>query len=173
MIRWRSVRLERGYGGGVSADLPVRHREAARALLLDEDGRLLLLLGRDPADPGAPRWWFTPGGGRRRVERPEATVRRECWEELGHVPAAISGPIAHRRHEFAFAGSWLVQETDYFAARVPRFTPTAQELSAVERQFLLGWRWWDRRDLPSTGETLYPADLAQLAGLAELAAVTG
>lgn len=136
--------------------------------MLDHAGRLLLLLGRDPASVGAPRWWFTPGGGRRPSERPEATVRRECWEELGHVPASVVGPIAHRRHEFAFNGVWLVQDTDYFAARVARFTPAAQQLSAVERRFLLGWRWWDRRELSSSRETLYPAGLAQLADVADL-----
>ena len=38
-------------------------RNAARVLLIDPGGRLLLVHGGDPADPSAGSWWFTPGGG--------------------------------------------------------------------------------------------------------------
>ena len=38
-------------------------RRAARVLLLDAQDRLLLFLGRDPANAARGQWWFTPGGG--------------------------------------------------------------------------------------------------------------
>ncbi|MCI6410897.1 NUDIX domain-containing protein, partial [Schaalia hyovaginalis] len=38
------------------------HREAARVLLFDGAGRLLLARGHDADQPGR-SWWFTIGGG--------------------------------------------------------------------------------------------------------------
>jgi len=38
-------------------------RYAARVLLLDEAGRVLLFRGGDPHRPEAGTWWFTPCGG--------------------------------------------------------------------------------------------------------------
>jgi 8-oxo-dGTP pyrophosphatase MutT (NUDIX family) len=45
------------------SDLPRRKRRAARVILIDERGRVLLLRGSDPGRPEAGTWWFTPGGG--------------------------------------------------------------------------------------------------------------
>lgn len=149
-----------------SADLPRRERHAVRVILLDPQSRVLLLRGRDPALSDGPSWWFTPGGGMRPNEQPLPALRRECWEELGHVPAAFTGPLAHRRYEFPFDGHWLVQETDYYAAVAPAFRPAAQRLSGLEQRFLLGWRWWPPAALSATTETIYPADLGYLIELA-------
>lgn len=148
-------------------DLPLRRRRAARVLLLDQDDRILLLLGRDPALPDGPTWWFTPGGGIDPGEDPTDAVRRECVEELGRAPDKVHGPIAFRRYEFPFDGHWLVQDTAYFWARVAPFEPSATQLTDVERRYLLGWRWWTRAALADTWETIYPTDLEELLGLAE------
>ena len=148
------------------ADLPRRERRAVRVILLDPEHRVLLLRGRDPATPDGPSWWFTPGGGIRAAEEPLTALRRECWEELGYVPARFTGPLAHRHYEFPFDQHWLVQETDYYAAVAPAFRPAAQHLSGLEQRFLLGWRWWPRTTLATTTETIYPEDLDALVGLA-------
>src|SRR5690606_37202866 len=38
-------------------------RQVARVVLLDGTGAVLLLSGRDPADPVKAPWWEIPGGG--------------------------------------------------------------------------------------------------------------
>ncbi len=139
--------------------LPLRERRAARAILLDPTDRVLLLRGRDPGRTDGPAWWFTPGGGIRAHEDPLAALRRECWEELGFVPEEILGPIEHRRYAFEFDRHWLVQETDYYWAPVPAFSPVPQQWSDLERRFILGWRWWPADSLAASAETIYPEDL--------------
>ena len=143
--------------------LPRLERTAVRAILLDPDASVLLLLGRDPADPTGPSWWFTPGGGVDPGEPPIAALRRECWEEVGYVPEELHGPLAHRRYAFPFDQRWLVQETDYYWSRVPAFEPRPQQLTDIERRTILGWRWWRRGALAASGHTVYPEDLTELA----------
>jgi ADP-ribose pyrophosphatase YjhB (NUDIX family) len=41
----------------------VIERVAARVVLLDRAGRVLLFRGCDPWQPAAGIWWITPGGG--------------------------------------------------------------------------------------------------------------
>jgi 8-oxo-dGTP pyrophosphatase MutT (NUDIX family) len=153
--------------------LPRRERAAVRVILLDPQQRILLLRGQDPALPDSPAWWFTPGGGVRGGEDPLAALRRECWEELGFVPRRFTGPLAHRRYEFAFDDHWLVQDTDYYAAAVRPFRPAPQRLTSLEQRFLLGWRWWPLPKVAAADETIYPDDLADLAEAARRAAPTG
>ncbi|WP_433323384.1 NUDIX domain-containing protein [Spirillospora sp. CA-294931] len=61
------------------ASLP-RTRGAAAALLLDDDGRVLLV------KPTYKEGWFLPGGVIEAGESPLAACVRECEEELGLVP---------------------------------------------------------------------------------------
>src|SRR5690349_17137033 len=62
------------------ASLP-RTRGAAAALLLDEQGRIVLV------KPTYKDGWFLPGGVIEEGESPLAACLRECAEELGFVPA--------------------------------------------------------------------------------------
>ncbi|REE94940.1 NUDIX domain-containing protein [Thermomonospora umbrina] len=75
-----------------------RTRHAVRALLLDEDGRLVLF---HRVKPGLPPYWSTPGGGVEPTDAgPEEALRRELDEELG----ATVGPL---RQVFAYAEQTL------------------------------------------------------------------
>jgi 8-oxo-dGTP pyrophosphatase MutT (NUDIX family) len=51
-------------------------------LPVDAGGRVLLLLGYDPADPGHP-FWFTIGGGTAPGESVAEAAARELHEEAG------------------------------------------------------------------------------------------
>lgn len=63
-------------------------RRSARAIVIDDAGRLVLIRR---VKPGQPPYWTTPGGG---VEDADATVesamRRELYEELGATAAGAS-----------------------------------------------------------------------------------
>ena len=61
-------------------------RQAARVLLLDRAGRVLLFKGHDPARPELGSWWFTVGGG---VDEGE-TVRQAGRMPIRIVAATMS-----------------------------------------------------------------------------------
>jgi 8-oxo-dGTP pyrophosphatase MutT (NUDIX family) len=73
----------------MTADLVLRRR-AARAILIDDQGRLVLIRR---TRPGTPVYWTTPGGG---VEPDDASVEaalhRELREEIG-ATATIADPV--------------------------------------------------------------------------------
>jgi 8-oxo-dGTP pyrophosphatase MutT (NUDIX family) len=101
----RVRRMLLGAFGGLYNDLIGRRsRPGAAAVILDVDGRVLLVqhsYGR--------RSWELPGGGRKANESVEETVRREVREEVGVevVIERLSGiyyePDADQ-HQFAFVG---------------------------------------------------------------------
>ena len=133
-------------------------REAARVLLLDGSGRVLLFHGVDPGDPGVGSWWFTPGGGAEGDETPEQTARRELWEETGLRVDSLEGPVAERTAEFHFDGTAYRQHEHYFVARLVdadvSTRPAAQ--TELETRAVLGWRWWTDAELLTTEETVHP-----------------
>ena len=79
-------------------------RPAARVVLLDREGRIFLIRGRDPADASKPPWWEIPGGGIDPGEDSAVAVGRELYEETGIEDAEI-GPVIWVQHvEFDFGG---------------------------------------------------------------------
>jgi 8-oxo-dGTP pyrophosphatase MutT (NUDIX family) len=151
-------------------------RRAARVLLLDPDGRLLLMRGHDPATPDI-RHWFTVGGG---VDPGESLVEaavREIFEESGLVvrPKDVVGPVHEDHTEFGFAEFWVVQPQQYFVVRAPAdWHPAPAALEPAEIDTVSAWSWWTLAQLtahaagiPHDGpgapdELVYPADLPAL-----------
>ena len=73
--------------------MTARERLTARVLLLDPEGRILLMRGRLPGDPEAPRVWFTVGGGIEPGESAEAAAAREIVEETGFLDAQLDSVL--------------------------------------------------------------------------------
>jgi 8-oxo-dGTP pyrophosphatase MutT (NUDIX family) len=141
-------------------EAPVERR-AARVLLVDADDRVLLFHGCDPHDPGAGRWWFTPGGGLDPGESPAQAAARELAEETGLVvhPEQLGAPVHARTASFRFAGGSYRQSEEFFLLRVVAHEVDSAGFSALELAAVLGHRWWPRDELRSTDQRVYPVEL--------------
>jgi 8-oxo-dGTP pyrophosphatase MutT (NUDIX family) len=141
----------------------MRERQTARVLLLDPDGRILLMKGRLPHDPAAPSVWFTVGGGAEPGESVFETAAREIGEETGLTDARI-GPVVwyaeallydRKRRPVHFKETFVVARTAGGALSQSGWQP-------LEREFVEELRWWTLGELTLTEEQVYPEGLAEL-----------
>lgn len=135
-------------------------RRAARVLLVDAAGRVLLMRGRDPARPADP-FWLTPGGGIEPGETPAEAATRELYEETGlRVPAdRLGAPVSGGTVEFGFDGRQYRQEQEFFLCRVDSWQPVPARFDAVEHATIDAFRWWSAEELEATDEQYYPVEL--------------
>jgi 8-oxo-dGTP pyrophosphatase MutT (NUDIX family) len=142
-------------------------RRAARVLLLDARGRVLLFHGCDPADESAGSWWFTPGGGLDPGETAAEGAARELAEETGLrvAPAELGSSVHERVTEFRFVGGDYRQSEHYFVLHVDAHDVDTAGFSAIEVSAMLGHRWWTPEELHgarSAGTRVYPDELPEL-----------
>jgi len=150
-------------------------RDAARVLVLDAAGRVLLLRGSDPAVPGVHFWW-TIGGGREPGESMRSCAVRELHEEAGLVvtEADLVGPLHRNASSFAFDRFWVEQDNEFFAVRVESWSAAPAALDALEIASIVGTGWWTLEELQAqrdgrphggpgeVGEAVYPAELPEV-----------
>ncbi|MDG4808350.1 NUDIX domain-containing protein [Micromonospora sp. WMMD1120] len=138
-------------------------RRAARVLLVDVAGRVLMFEGFDPARPGH-RYWFTPGGGLDPDESPAVGAARELAEETGLRldPAELGDPVWADATEFPFDGVWYRQTQDFFLLRVESWDVDTTGFNDVEQRSIAGHRWWLPDELVASGDLFYPPELPTL-----------
>jgi 8-oxo-dGTP diphosphatase len=128
-----------------------RLRPAVRALILDDDNRVLLC-----------RFWFpdkkltvwaAPGGGVEPSEAPLAALRRELHEEVGLSLVDDPPHVWHQRvvadgHAAGYDGVI----NDYYLVRTGHFIPQgALDDAALRAEHVAGFRWWTLAELADQG----------------------
>jgi 8-oxo-dGTP pyrophosphatase MutT (NUDIX family) len=139
-------------------------RQAARVILVDEQDRVLLIHGRDPARPDRPTWWITAGGGQDEGESAEDAARREVLEETGIVLGELGPVVLRRVVDFDFEGVHVRQHEVFFLVRVDaaEVRLDTSGWNDIERRALLELRWWPPDELAVTDDVVYPEGLLEL-----------
>jgi 8-oxo-dGTP pyrophosphatase MutT (NUDIX family) len=132
-------------------------RVAARAIVLDQDDRVLLVLFRNPHSGAA--WWATPGGALDPGETHEDALCRELLEEAG-IEAEVGPCVWTRDHTFEWGERLVRQVERYFLVRVASDEIAPQADLAAEDVHDL--RWWRLEDVESSDEQFAPRRLGAL-----------
>lgn len=139
----------------------VRERSAARVILTDGDGRVLVMRGHDVNQPER-SWWFTVGGGIDAGETPVQAALRETREEAGITLAAtdLVGPVLTRTGIFDFVAQTCRQHEVFYLAR----TSGAVEVTTggwtdAERELLDELAWLTPAQLRAQPLEVFPPEL--------------
>jgi ADP-ribose pyrophosphatase YjhB (NUDIX family) len=141
--------------------IAITARRTARAILFNEEARVLLIKFKVVRDGRNFVFWATPGGSVELGESDEQAVEREILEELA-LRIQLSGPVHTSSDSFAHKGM-SVQNTDvFFVGRceqeeVGLHAPTEEEREAMQES-----KWWSRKELEETDEIIFPKDLPSL-----------
>jgi 8-oxo-dGTP pyrophosphatase MutT (NUDIX family) len=135
-------------------------RVAGRLLIIDPDGRVLLI--NEQLERGS-AYWLVPGGGVEGGEHPRQAAAREALEETGlRLALDPDAPeVLRERRTWSYGATTYDQTNHFYAIRVAAGLPVvAHGLTALERDTFLGFQWWHPDEIDASGEVFYPAELA-------------
>jgi len=135
-------------------------RPAARVLVLDRSGRVLLFRWVVPETGYT--WWATPGGGLHPGETYDQAAVRELAEETGLTGIALGPPIWEREIEFPARGHTYRQRERFFLANVDAFEVAVHGMEEDESSMFGEHRWWSAEEIEASPERFAPRTLAAL-----------
>jgi 8-oxo-dGTP pyrophosphatase MutT (NUDIX family) len=144
--------------------LPTVRRTAVRLVVLDADGRVLLLHVRDLSNPHFGELWELPGGGMEPEETFAQAAVRELREETGiEVDAgSIEAPRWHRDVSYVYRGVHRQQREAIAAVRLSESAPPIRDSQRFgdEKEDVFGAAWWSVQEIATSIERFYPKSLA-------------
>lgn len=114
-------------------------RPAARIILLDPEGRILM---QKEESPDGRAVWHLPGGGLEPGEDFESTASRKAYEATG-IPVPLGPCVWVREHPLRYER--------YYVAR-----------SQASEGRLRDQRWWTEEEIRNTGDLFAPSRLPEL-----------
>jgi 8-oxo-dGTP pyrophosphatase MutT (NUDIX family) len=140
----------------VSLNPNLRLRRAARIIVLDPQGRVLMFRYNVP---GRPPFWVTAGGECEAGESFDDAARRELLEETGII--ADPGPqIARMTPEFVTVEGEPVQADErFYLVRVAEASIDTSRHTALEQRLMTQHRWFTRDELANWPEAVFPQNI--------------
>jgi 8-oxo-dGTP pyrophosphatase MutT (NUDIX family) len=141
-------------------DAGLRIRDAARALVIDSDDRVLLVRFEFPT---ATRWAL-PGGGLEPGESHVEALVRELSEEVGLTDPVVGPAIWHRLHIVPFLnGEFDGQRERIHLIRTDAFEPAPQlTWEQMNAEFVHELRWWTLDQIAASDAVFVPTSLHAL-----------
>jgi ADP-ribose pyrophosphatase YjhB (NUDIX family) len=136
----------------------MRIRQAGRVIVLDPDGRVLLMA----YDGGLPvgRHWATPGGGVDPGESFAEAAARELTEETGWTDVPLGEQVYENEFIVDYGDHAVHHHQCFFLARV---AIPGREVADVDGMHgadgIAAWRWWSIPELDTTTEVIWPIGL--------------
>lgn len=136
----------------------LRIREAARALVIDPDHRVLLVRFEFP---NTGTHWATPGGGVEPGETAIETIRRELREEVGLERPDVGPPVWTRLHIVPFVdGRFDGQREVFHLVRTAAFDPRPTlSWAELEAEYVFELRWWTLDEIEAHPGPFLPRSL--------------
>ena len=131
-------------------------RRASRLILLDFERRVLLFRHRKN---NGETFWAPPGGGLEDGETFEQAALREASEELGMTGFPVM-LLWERTTDFVHMDNLVNQHECLFLIQgeFPRLSDSVGKVH--EQEGILEMRWWTATELESTGELVFPEEIA-------------
>ena len=137
-----------------------RLRVATRAIVFDEDDRILLVC----FDFGDRLVWAAPGGGIDSGETDEQAIRRELLEETGLSGFDLGPLVWTRTHHVPLGGGrWDGQSERYYLVRTRAFEPVPRlTWEELREENMSAVRWWALDELETAEMQFAPRRLPGL-----------
>ena len=107
--------------------------------------------------------WATPGGALEGDETPERAAIRELKEEVGLLVDAVGPCVWLRRHLFRWRGDVYDVRESFFVCRIDGYEVGDHvNEDELEREWVMGHRWWSLSEITASSEAFVPRNLAEL-----------
>ena len=139
-------------------------RAAARLVVVDVDGRVLLLRYDDPPPMGV--HWATPGGGIEPGETEREAALRELGEETGWTELEVGEELGRTQRVVERRAGPVVQDEVHLAVRLPDAQRPLDEAGHGVDE-IAGWAWLTRAEVAALDVPVWPRELPDLLALLE------
>lgn len=144
----------------------MRTRPSARIVVLNQDQQVLLFrFAYSRGILSGLVYWATPGGEVEGDESFEQAASRELFEETGIKlnPGAFGEQIARRQFELTLPdGERVMADDRFFTIKVDNPLLSKVHLTELECEVMAEHKWWSIEELCSSGEKIFPTDIAQI-----------
>ena len=137
----------------------ILYRVVVRALLLNEEGSILLLRSTNPATHVS--FWCTPGGEIEPGETAEEALRRELLEELRFSDFSTRGPVWSGNTEFTWRGIRHRQHETLYLCQA-KGDLRIEGPFGHDEEGILEARWWSSVEVLSSGADFRPVELPDI-----------